>query len=303
MGTPEFAVPALKDLIESPKHEVVALYTKSPAISGRGLNIEKSATQLLAEQYKNISIMTPRTLRNDDEVNIIKNFNADVIVVAAYGLILPASVLNITRHGCINIHPSDLPRWRGAAPIQRSIMAGDKETAMCIMRMDEGIDSGDIVMKEMVEIEDSMTANELSLYMANLGSQNLLKVLDDLENGTAVFHKQSDIGITYANKINRSEERIVWNRSAEEIYCQIKAFAPRPCAHFIYNNERIKIVAASWSNDHHDMHPGTVVDAKLTIACGKGFLTPTLLQREGRKMIYTDAFLRGYLILPETFIS
>lgn len=294
MGTPAFAVPSLKSLISS-KHNVVAVYSKPPKPAGRGERLLKSAVHILAED-NNVPVHTPASLKPIEEVEFLRNLNPDVIVVTAYGLILRPEVLSIPKFGCINIHPSSLPRWRGAAPIQRTIMAGDKETSMCIMQMDAGLDTGDILKRQFVELDDEITTSQLHDHMANLGAELLLKTLDDIESGTSHPQKQAEEGLTYAEKITSFEERINFEQSARLVNCQIRALSPRPGAYFSFANEAIKVISAEYTTEDHNFRPGTVVGGDLKIACKDGFLQPKLLQRPGRKMIYADAFLRGFPI-------
>lgn len=294
MGTPDFAVPSLKALINS-NHQIVAVYTKEPKPAGRGYSEVKSAIHQLADQH-GLQVITPKNFKLDADVEQFKNLGADIAVVAAYGLILPQSILSIPKYGCINLHPSKLPRWRGAAPIQRTILAGDPDTDICIMQMDVGMDTGDILVRQNFTIPGNMTSKELHDECAQIGGDLFLQTLQQIEQGVATPIKQSEDGVLHATKISREEELINWNRSAFEIHCQIRAFAPRPGAYFELNGEKIKILAADYIMDSHDYAPGTVMDEALTIACNGGFLKPQLLQREGRKMIYVDAFLRGFPI-------
>jgi methionyl-tRNA formyltransferase len=295
MGSPDFAVPCLQKLISS-THEIVAVYTKPPQPAGRGQNLAKSKIHLLAEQA-GLTIHTPATLKPIDEVQKIISFNADVAVVAAYGLILRPPVLQAPRFGCINIHPSALPRFRGAAPIQRTIMAGDQHTEVCIMRMDEGLDTGDVILSQRLDIPEGTTAKELHDQTAAIGGELVLQVLEKLATRTATFTKQSEQGVTYANKLQAEDEIINWNMPARLVACQIHALSPKPGAYFNFAGEKIKIITANYNETIiHNLKPGTVLDDKLTIACEKGVLMPTLMQRQGRKMIYTDAFLRGFAI-------
>ena len=294
MGTPDFALPALKKLSESP-HEIIAVYTRPPKPAGRGYEVTKSKVHLLAEEL-NLPVFTPLTLKDKTEQDKVNALKADIAVVAAYGLLLPPAILTAPKLGCINIHPSDLPRWRGAAPIQHTILSGDPTTAICIMQLDEGMDTGDIILKQRIAITPQITAQELHDMSANIGADLLIKAIELIDSGKTTPEKQASIGITHANKLTKADERIHWEQSAFVIYCQIKTFAPRPGAYFTFKNEIIKIIEAEYDDNEHDMKPGTVVDDKLTIACQKGFLYPKLLQREGKKMIYTDAFLRGFAI-------
>jgi methionyl-tRNA formyltransferase len=296
MGTPSFAVPALRHLQES-EHEVVAVYTKPPKPSGRGHKLIKSPVHQLAEGY-GLQVHSPKSLKPVEEVAALQALKPDVVIVAAYGLILRKEVLELPKHGCINIHPSALPRWRGAAPIQRTIMAGDKSTDMCIMRMDEGLDTGDVILRQQYDIPANMTASELHDEMAELGGKLVLKVLAQIEQGGVSYTKQSEEGITYADKLTKEDEVIDWHRSAYEINCQIRALSPRPGAYFTYNNEIIKIITAEVLPNENGVgySPGEVIDQELHIACKDGIIKPILLQRQGKKMIYTDAFLRGFEI-------
>jgi methionyl-tRNA formyltransferase len=294
MGTPDFALPALKKLAAS-HHEIIAVYTRPPKPAGRGYEVSKSKVHLLAEELA-IPVFTPATLKDPKEQETFSALQADIAVVAAYGLLLPSAILQAPKYGCVNIHPSDLPRWRGAAPIQHTILSGDKTTAVCIMQLDEGMDTGDIILKQHLELTSQITAHELHDLSASIGGELLIKALELIDSGKAVATKQSTQGITHAGKLTKTDERIHWDKSAFAIYCQIKTFAPRPGAYFKYKNEIIKIIAAEYDDSEHALKPGTVVDDKLTIACQKGYLYPKLLQREGKKMIYLDAFLRGFAI-------
>jgi methionyl-tRNA formyltransferase len=292
MGTPDFALPALSQLIAS-RHEVIAVYTKEPKPAGRGYAEVKSKTQVLAEQH-GITVYTPKNFKDPKDVEAFVNLKADVAVVAAYGLLLPKSILEGTRLGCINIHPSVLPRWRGAAPLQHTILAGDKSTEVCIMHMDEGLDTGDVYLRAPLQIPENMTIKELHDITARMGGEGVLKVLEQLEKGTAQRTPQSTEGVTYAHKLTREHERIDWQQSAFAIYCQIRAFAPRPGAYFTYNNEVIKILAAEYSEDTTGAQPGTIIDENFSIACAQGIIRPTLLQREGKKAMDAASFLRGF---------
>lgn len=294
MGTPEFAAPALLSLISS-HHEVIAVYSKPPKPSGRGQGLSKSHIHNIAEK-NGLTVFTPHSLKPSEEVQNLLDLNPDIIVVAAYGLILRSEVLSIPKHGCINIHPSNLPRWRGAAPIQRTILSGDKESAMCIMRMDEGLDTGDVIIRKKVTITDDMTATALHDYMADLGANMLIEAISQIEAGTTSYKAQSEEGATYADKLSTSDMKINFNQTSYMVNCQIRAFSTKPAAYFTYMGEDIKVIAAEYTTEKHDFPVGTVVDSNLNIACLDGFIRPTLLQRPSRKMIYTEAFLRGFPI-------
>ncbi|WPX97223.1 Methionyl-tRNA formyltransferase [Candidatus Bandiella woodruffii] len=294
MGSPEFAAPTLLALV-STQHQVIAVYTKPPSYSGRGLQENKSVIHNLAEKF-DISVMTPKRLRDSENIEVFRSFAPDIVVVAAYGLIIPKEFLQIPKYGFINVHPSDLPRWRGAAPIQRTIMAGDTKTAICIMQMDEGVDTGDIILRKEILLDDQITAKELHDMCAETGGKMVLETLSLIEQKKVLHKKQSDIGVTYAEKIQSNEEKIDFNLGAIEINCKIRTLSPRPGAYFFYNNEIIKIIKAQVVDLKHDFEPGMVIDDNLSIACKEGVIKPILLQRQGKKMIYTDAFLRGFNI-------
>jgi methionyl-tRNA formyltransferase len=294
MGTPQFAVPALQKLLTS-KHEIIGVYTREPKPAGRGQQVNKTPVHMLAEE-NNVKVYHPKTLRNADNIEELKALNADIIVVSAYGMILPKAVLEAFRFGAVNIHPSKLPRWRGASPIQRTIMAGDTETSICIMQMDEGLDTGDIILEKPYPVNEEITAKELMDYLATESGDLLLEALEQIEEGTVKLRKQSEEGVTYADKFTKEDELIDWKQDARAINCHIRTLSPKPGAYFMYKGEIIKIIVAEYSMESVKAAPGTVIDDKLTIACGSGVLKPKLLQRQGRKMIYTDAFLRGFAI-------
>ncbi len=292
MGSPEFAVPTLSSLTNT-NHEIVAVYTKPPTCSGRGLKENKSVIHLLAEKLS-LKIYTPEKLRVSENIEIFTSLEADIAIVAAYGLIIPKEFLQIPKYGFINIHPSDLPRWRGAAPIQRTIIAGDEKTAVCIMKMDEGLDTGDIILREEIQLDDKITAKELHDKCADIGSNIVIETLNLFERNQILLTKQSQVGITYAEKISSNEGAIDFNLSAKKVNCKIRALSPGPGAYFTYNGEIVKIITAEFENLKHGFKPGLVIDNKLSIACKEGIIKPTLLQRQGKKMIYIDAFLRGF---------
>ena len=300
MGSPEFAAPTLLALSNT-KHEIVAVYTKPPAWSGRGLKKNKSVIHLLAEKFS-LTVFTPQKLRNSENVKIFMSLKPDITIVAAYGLIIPKEFLEVPKHGFINVHPSDLPRWRGAAPIQHTIMAGDAKTAICIMQMDEGLDTGDIILRKEIQLDDEITAKELHDKCADQGGKMIIETLDLFEENKISFKKQPQIGITYAEKISSNERVIDFNLSAKKVNWKIRALSPKPGAYFTYNDEIIKIITAEVKDLKHDFKPGLVINDKLNIACKDGVIKPTLLQRQGKKMIYIDAFLRGLNIPTGTVL-
>jgi methionyl-tRNA formyltransferase len=241
-----------------------------------------------------LNVLTPKKLKAPESIEQFKSLNPDIVIVAAYGLLIPKEFLEIPKHGFINIHPSDLPRWRGAAPIHRTIMAGDEKTAICIMKMDEGLDTGDIILRKEILLDNEITAKELHDKCSELGGKMILDVLDLFEKDKVSYTKQSDEGITYADKIISDEGLLDFNLSAFEVNNKIRALSPKPGAYFIYKNELIKIISAVVEKINENYQLGTVVDDKLGIACRDSIIRPILLQRNGKKMIYTDAFLRGY---------
>jgi methionyl-tRNA formyltransferase len=291
MGSPAFAVPALLKLVEA-GHEIAAVYTKAPKPAGRGQKESKSAIHQKALELGIENIITPKTLRSLEALEEFNSFNADVAVVAAYGLILPAEVLSSPKYGCLNIHPSLLPRWRGAAPIQRTILSGDSKTAVCIMQMDEGLDTGDILSIMHYDIPASYTAGDLHDLMAKEGANLLIETISDLPSITKT--PQSTEGITYADKINKQEALISWQDSAWLNHRKIRGFSPYPGAYFVYKNERIKVLAADYEEEIHNHQPGTILNSELHIACATGIIKPTLLQREGKKPLPLTDFLRGF---------
>ena len=301
MGTPAFAVPILSALIDS-KHDVIAVYSRPPSLANRGQKYVQSPVHSKAEAC-GITVFTPTSLKPAEEVEALRQLKPDAIVVAAYGLILRPEVLAIPQYGCINIHPSDLPRWRGAAPIQRTILAGDKTSAMCIMKMDAGLDTGEVILRHKFDLDENSTAQMLHDHMAELGATMLISALAEIEAGTAKYQVQTQEGILYAQKLTAEEEKLNFSQSAYMVNCQVRAFSPRPGAYFTYKDEAIKVITAEYTDDDHNSIVGTVVDDQLTIACKHGFLKPTLLQRPGRKMIYTDAFLRGFVIAKGVVLS
>lgn len=300
MGTPEFALHTLL-AIASSKHRIVAVYTMPPRPSGRGYRESYSPVYVNAQQF-GLPLYTPPNFRNPDDIAALCALNPDVVVVAAYGVILPKAVLEIPKYGCINVHPSKLPRWRGAAPIQRTILAGDSKTSVCIMQMDEGMDTGDILMQRELEVSDSITTPELYDIAGKEGAQMMVEVLDKIDALNPV--KQSSEGVTIAHKISKEDARLDFTKNARLVHAQIRAMTPRPAGFFVLNGEMIKIIAAGYDEkiDARLYKPGEVIDDMMTIACGRGVIKPITLQREGRKMIYLDAFLRGFPIPKGTIL-
>lgn len=293
MGTPDFAVPALRALHEA-GHEIACVYTQPPRPAGRGKKLMQSAVQKAAEEL-GLAVRVPKSLKSDEARADFAALNADVCVVAAYGLILPQVVLDAPTNGCLNIHASILPKWRGAAPIHRAIMAGDAGTGVTIMQMELGLDTGPMLATIRTPIEDK-TTGELTEELAELGAGLMVQVLRELENHVAVA--QDDDEATHAPKIDKAEARIDWSRSAEELVRHVHGLAPFPGAWFEHEGERIKLLRAELA-DSSGM-AGEVLDDDLSIACGSKALRPTRLQRAGKPAMDLADFLRGNAITKGT---
>jgi methionyl-tRNA formyltransferase len=287
MGTPEFAVPALVALVEA-GHDVCAVYTQPPRPGGRrGRELTPGAVQREA-QMRGIEVRHPVSLKGAEEQQAFAALEADIAVVAAYGLLLPQAILDGTRLGCLNIHASILPRWRGAAPVQRAILAGDPTTGVTIMQMEAGLDTGPMLATLRTPIEKK-TAGELTSELAERGAQLLVGTLRDLPLHRPVL--QPEEGVTYAKKIDKSEARLDFSLSADEVERQVRAFAPTPGAWFELDGERFKVRAAKIVEG--DGEPGAIIDDALSIACGTGAIRPTRVQRAGRPEMDTAELLRG----------
>ncbi len=286
MGTPTFAVPALLALVEA-GHAVAAVYTQPPRPAGRGKQLMPSPVQREAERL-GIEVRSPKTLRDLEAQADFAALEADLAVVAAYGLILPQTVLAAPRHGCINIHASLLPSWRGAAPIHRAILAGDPVTGVTIMQMEAGLDTGPMLAAARTPVEDK-TGGELTAELAELGARLLIEVLADLPGHPPA--RQPSLGMTYAAKIDKAETWIDFTRAAEQIERQVRALAPAPGAWFELDGERYRILSAQVVA--REGAAGTTLDDQLTIACGHGAVVPTLIQRAGRPAMTAAELLRG----------
>jgi len=289
MGTPDFAVPALAALMEA-GHEIACVYTQPPRPAGRGKRAQISIVHAFAVLNK-LPVRHPESLRDAEVQAEFAALDLDLAVVAAYGLILPKPVLEAPRHGCLNIHASLLPRWRGAAPIQRAILAGDEETGVTIMRMDEGLDTGPMLLQEHVPIDPDMDAAELHETLAMLGGRMIVRALDRLEAGALTETPQPADGVTWAAKIDKAETRIDWSLSAEELVRRVNAFSPYPGAWFDLDGDRIRVLSAEAKDG--DGAPGTVLDDRLTVACGDGALRILGLQLAGKTAMAAESFLRG----------
>lgn len=296
MGTPEFAVPTLAGIVAA-GHQIAAVYTQPPRPAGRGMAERKSAVHAFAEGA-GLPVLTPRSLKGTDAQSAFVAHGADVGVVVAYGLILPKAVLAAPRHGCLNLHASALPRWRGAAPIQRAVMAGDAQTAATVMRMDEGLDTGPVCLSEPVAIGSEMTAGELHDVMAESGAKLMVRALAELERGSLVCVPQPVEGVTYAAKIGKDESRIGFGRPAREVHNHIRGLSPFPGAWFETTTggkpERIKVLRTTLADGAGA--PGTVLDDALTVACGEGAICILEVQRAGKRPMTAGEFLRGFTV-------
>lgn len=296
MGTPDFAVPTL-DALQAAGHEIAAIYSQPPRPAGRGKGVKPSPVQARGEQL-GIPVRTPASLRERVEQEAFAALGLDVAVVAAYGLILPQPVLDAPRRFCLNVHGSILPRWRGAAPVQRAILAGDERTGVTIMGMERGLDTGPMFMVRDVPI-GRKTAGDLTAELAALGAGMMVDVLSRLDEIEPV--PQPEEGITYASKIEKQEARLDFSGTAEAAERQVRAFNPVPGAFFESSGERIKILAADLASGSG--RPGTVLDDELKIACEVGVLAPTLVQRAGRAPMTPAELLRGFPIPPGTLLQ
>jgi methionyl-tRNA formyltransferase len=301
MGTPEFSVPALNALAAA-GHRVLAAYTQPPRPAGRGQKDQPSPVQRAAERH-GIPVRAPKSLRDAGAQEEFRALRADLAVVAAYGLILPKAILDAPLRGCLNIHASLLPRWRGAAPIQRAIEAGDAESGITIMVMDEGLDTGPMLLRESVPIGPETTAAALHDALSALGAKLIVQAVAGLESGALVPVPQPVEGVTYAKKIAKEEARLDWRAPAALLERRIRAFNPFPGAWFEANGERIRVLAARAEPRAPEAAPGTVLDAQLAIACGEDALRPVLLQRAGKAPVAADAFLRGFPLPAGTLLG
>ena len=297
MGTPDFAVPTLIELVGQ-GHEIVACYSQPPRPAGRrGLELKKSPVHEKAEQF-GIPVFTPTSLKSEEEQQAFAAHNADVAVVIAYGMILPKAILETPELGCYNGHASLLPRWRGAAPIQRAIMAGDAETGVGIMKMDEGLDTGPVAMEERVAISENMTAGQLHDVLAATTANLMIRAMGALERGTLDLRPQAGDGVTYAQKILKEESRVDWSRAAEDVHNHLRGLSPFPgawCEMMIGGKaQRVKLLESMLGSGSGT--PGTRIGDDLEIACGSGSIKLMRLQRAGKQAQSAEEFLRGNTI-------
>ena len=291
MGTPDFSIKPLKALLGS-IHKIIAIYSQPPKKSGRGMKENKTPIHTFGDDKK-IPVYTPQNFKNDSDIAFVKDLNPDIIIVSAYGLILPKKILDIPKFGCLNIHASILPRWRGAAPIQRSIMSGDKETGITFMLMNEGLDTGMIIKKFPIKIDQYMNAKILHDELSLLASNNLIDTLSKYVNAEIQPFNQEEEGITYAEKIQKVECRISWEKSANEILLLIRGLSPYPGAWFLSKkNKRVKVLDARISHIENDFKPGEVISEQV-IACGNNAIEILLVKPEGKKVMDVEAYIRG----------
>jgi methionyl-tRNA formyltransferase len=299
MGTPDFALPTLIEIVGR-GHEVIAVYTRAPKPAGRGMDLQETPVARKARRFS-IPILTPKTLRTDEALAEFRAHNADAAVVVAYGLILPRPILEAVRLGCFNVHASLLPRWRGAAPINRAVMAGDAESGVTIMRMEQGLDTGPMAMAERLRIAADMTAGDLHDELARLGADLMVRALGALERGTLQLTQQPDEGVTYASKIEKGETRIDWSKSWQQVHDHCRGLSPFPGAWFEQAGTRIKVLRSTRGDGSGP--PGTVLDDALTIACEEGAVRLMEVQRAGKQPMRVDDFLRGTKIAAGTVLQ
>lgn len=299
MGTPDFSVPTLLELVAH-GHEIVAVYTRAPKPGGRrGLQLQPTPVEEAARKL-GVPVLTPKTLKTKEALDEFSAFGADAAVVVAYGMILPQAILDAPKFGCYNLHASLLPRWRGAAPINRAIMAGDAESGVMVMKMDVGLDTGDVALAERLAITDNMTAADLHDRLSRLGADLMVRAMAALDRGGLHLRKQGEDGVTYAAKIDKAEARIDWSKPAHAVLRHIHGLSPFPGAWAelagVTENARVKILRCELAKGAGA--PGEVMDSQLTIACGEGAIRILELQREGKARMQAVDFLRGVKVEP-----
>jgi methionyl-tRNA formyltransferase len=303
MGTPDFAVPTLIELAAA-GHKIAAVYTRAAKPAGRGMDVQVSPVEREARRL-GLPVLTPTTLKTAEAQAAFRAHNTDAAVVVAYGLILPKPILEAPRLGCFNLHASLLPRWRGAAPINRAIMAGDAETGVTIMQMDEGLDTGAMAMAERIGIGADMTAGDLHDALARLGADLMLRAIAAAERGSLSLTSQGENGVTYAAKIGKSETRIDWTKPWRQVHDHIRGLSPFPGAWFEIGGVRVKVLRSTKGEGQKTTNaaPGTLLDDHLTIACGDGAVRLMQVQRAGRQPMAAEEFLRGTPVKAGTQIG
>ncbi|MEM8645090.1 MAG: methionyl-tRNA formyltransferase [Pseudomonadota bacterium] len=302
MGTPDFSVPVLQALLDD-GHDVDCVYSQPPRPAGRGMEERKSPVHLLAEQH-GLNVRTPASLKADDDRRAFADLGAEAAVVVAYGLILPEPVLQAPEHGCFNVHASLLPRWRGAAPIQRAIMAGDEESGVGIMRMEKGLDTGPVCLEKRVPISANMTAEELHDQLSVVGAEAMTEALAQLAGGTLACTPQPEEGVTYAAKIDKQEAKIDFSKPAAEVHNHIRGLSPFPGAWFeLPGSQPVRIKVLRTELTEAGGAPGAVLDEALTIACGTGAVRLIDVQRAGKGVMTAADFLRGTAVSAGTVVQ
>ncbi|MCP4619829.1 MAG: methionyl-tRNA formyltransferase [Bradyrhizobium sp.] len=293
MGTPDFAVPTLLELVAH-GHEIAAVYTRAPKPAGRGMKLQATPVEQEARRL-GIPVFTPSTLRTSEALEEFRAHDADAAVVVAYGMILPQAILDTPKLGCFNLHASLLPRWRGAAPINRAVMSGDAETGVMVMKMDVGLDTGDVAMAERLTITDRMTASDVHDVLARLGADLMVRAMAALERGGLQLTKQAEAGVTYAAKIEKAEAKIDWNQPAHAVLRHIHGLSPFPGAwsEVSVDGETVRLKVLRCEPARGSGVPGAVLDDQLTIACSEGAIRVVELQRAGKAPMKTAEFLRG----------
>jgi methionyl-tRNA formyltransferase len=299
MGTPDFAVPTLVELVGR-GHDVAAVYTRAAKPAGRGMDLQETPVAREASRF-GLSVLTPKTLRTGEALAEFRAHKADAAVVVAYGMILPVPILDAVPLGCFNLHASLLPRWRGAAPINRAVMAGDATSGVCVMRMEEGLDTGPVAMREAIPIAPDMTAGDLHDQLASVGARMMPVALAALERGTLQLTPQPVDGVTYAAKIDKAETRIDWTKSWKAVHAHCGGLSPFPGAWFeLPGKQPVRVKVLRTTRGEASGAPGTALDEKLTIACGEGAVRLVQVQRAGRHPMTAEEFLRGTKIAPGT---
>ena len=303
MGTPDFAVPTLLELVAH-GHEIAAVYTRAARPAGRGMKLQATPVEQEARRL-GIPVLTPRTLKTPEALQEFRAHNADAAVVVAYGMILPKTILDAPKLGCFNLHASLLPRWRGAAPINRAVMAGDSETGVMVMKMDEGLDTGDVAMAERLTITDAMTAADVHDALARLGGDLMVRAMGALERGKLQLTKQTGEDVTYAAKIEKAEARIDWNKPARAVLRHIHGLSPFPGAwcEIPIEGEQVRVKLLRCEMVEGSGTPGEVLDNRLAVACGEGALRILELQRAGKAPMKAEEFLRGTPLKAGTRVS